>query len=298
MDSALKLRLAAEKREPLSEDEISLYLQESPLLQKLTADFAEQPLFAVFRLMGLCEIPYAERLPYTQRLIRYINGHLATPEGFSCLGGEQELVPCYNAMLLEAYCRLGMAESPEAQAALRWILQYQLFERGEKTAWPHKGVCKHGGCLGKTPCYIGIGKTVRALIAYTDCTGGHDPHVKAALERGCAYMLRHRLFLRLSVPQPISPHITDIMMPQSYALSLTDLVYIAGKRKLTERPEARPFMSLLKEKEAGHNQWKIDYLYRYPGTVAFERRRKASEWISALFPLWLRQDSKEKQKVL
>lgn len=286
MDSALKLRMAAETRQTLSDNEISACLQDSLLVQKLTADYLEQPLFAVFRLMGLSEIPFIEQLPYTQRLLVYVNRKLATSEGFSCLGGIRELVPCYNAMLLEAYSRLGLSESPEARAALGWILRYQLFERGGKTDWPHKGVCKHGGCLGKTPCYIGIGKTVRALITYAACTGGQNPQVEAAIEEGCTYMLRHRLFLRLSVPEPISPHITDLMMPQSYALSFTDLAYIAGKRNLMQRPEAQAFLSLLKEKEQGPNQWKIDYIYRYQGYVGFEGRRKSSEWISTLFPLW------------
>ncbi len=117
------------KNEYLSNNEISHLLSQSELVGKLTGDFAEHPLFAVYRVMGLCEIPYVERLPYTQKVIDYINQSIATTEGFSCLGGVEEIVPCYNAMLLEAYCRLGLAASKEAQAALSWIKQYQLLYR-------------------------------------------------------------------------------------------------------------------------------------------------------------------------
>lgn len=190
-------------------------------------------MFAVFRIMGLSEIPYVERLPYTQKLLSYINQNIATSEGFSCLGGIKELVPCYNAMVLEAYCRLGMAASDEAQTALRWIMQYQLFERGQITSWPHNGICKHGGCLGTIPCYIGIGKTVRALITYLEYIGHKDIEAEKRITEGVDYMLRHKMYQRLSNGKPISPHITDIMMPQNYALSLTDLIYIVGKRYLT-----------------------------------------------------------------
>lgn len=287
MDSALVLRIACEKNEYLKTDEILNLLSQSRLVGKLTADFVEHPLFAVFRIMGLSEIPYIERMPYMQKMIAYINRSIATAEGFSCLGGVEEIVPCYNAMLLEAYCRLGLAASKEAQAALSWIERYQLFERNQTTSWPYKGVCKHGGCLGKTPCYIGIGKTVRALVTYSECIKHGNQKVESLLMQGTGYMLRHNMFQRLSNGRPISPHITDIMFPQSYALSLTDLIYIAGKRRLTAHENTSYLLYLLQEKQIGENQWKIDYHYSYKGYIGFETRRKASEWISSLFPIWL-----------
>ncbi len=287
MDSALVLRIASEKNEYLKTDEILNLLSQSRLVGKLTADFVEHPLFAVFRIMGLSEIPYIERMPYMQKMIAYINRGIATAEGFSCLGGVEEIVPCYNAMLLEAYCRLGLAASKEAQAALSWIERYQLFERNQTTSWPYKGVCKHGGCLGKTPCYIGIGKTVRALVTYSECIKHENQKVESLLMQGTGYMLGHNMFQRLSNGRPISPHITDIMFPQSYALSLTDLIYIAGKRRLTAHENTSYLLYLLQEKQIGENQWKIDYHYSYKGYIGFETRRKASEWISSLFPIWL-----------
>lgn len=287
MDSALKLRLAVEGGQSLSPDKIADLLEQSLLVRKLTGDFFEQPLFAVFRMMGLCEIPHIEDLPYTPKLVQYINQHIATEEGFSCLGGIKELVPCYNAMLLEAYSKIGLAKSPEAQAALQWIKQYQIFERGSVTSWPHSGICKHGGCMGKVPCYIGIGKTVRALISYQECIDDLDSEIELLIDKGTEYMLRHHMYQRLTNRKPISPHITEIMMPQSYALSLTDLVYIGGKRRLTAQSRFQPLMELLKDKEIKSKQWKIDYLYSYKGYIGFENRRKSSEWILELFSIWL-----------
>lgn len=287
MDTALTLRVTCEQGKCLENDQISSLLSQSALVRKLTADFVDHPLFAVFRVMGLSEISYMERLPYTQKMVDYINRNIATKQGFSCLGGIEEIVPCYNAMLLEAYCRLGLAESKEAQAALSWIEQYQLFERNQTTSWPHKGVCKHGGCLGKTPCYIGIGKTVRALITYSEFVKNENQNVEKLLMQGTDYMLRHKMFQRLSDDKPISSHITDIMFPQNYALSLTDLTYIVGKRRLAVNKDSTALLRLLQEKQIAANQWKIDYLYSYKGYVGFDSKRKASEWVSTLFPIWL-----------
>lgn len=287
MDNALILRISSEKNEYLENDKIAHQLSQSKLVNRLTADFIEHPLFAVFRIMGLSEIPYIERLPYTKRMIDYINQNIATTEGFSCLGGVKEIVPCYNAMLLEAYCRLGLVTCKETQAALSWIEQYQLFERNQTTSWPYKGICKHGGCLGKTPCYIGVGKTVRALTTYSECVQRKEQKVENLIMKGTNYMLRHNMFQRLSNSKPISPHITDIMFPQSYALSLTDLTYIIGKRQLRMEKGSVPLLQLLTEKQIQLNKWKIDYIYKYKGYIGFETRQKTSEWISTLFPIWL-----------
>lgn len=287
MDTALTLRIAYENNERVADHVISRMLSESKLVDRLTSDYIEHPLFAVFRIMGLSEIPYIQELAYTKRLIAYVNRAIATTEGFSCLGGVEEIVPCYNAMLLEAYCCLGLANTKEAQAALTWIKRYQLFERGQTTPWPHKGVCKHGGCLGRTPCYVGIGKTIRALITYSECVGHSDNEVEGILIRGIDYMLRHKMYQRLTDGMPISAHIKDVMIPQSYALSLTDLVYIAGKRRLLHEPNCDPLLQLVQDKQVSGKLWKLDYLYTYKGYVGFESRREASEWISSLFPLWL-----------
>jgi hypothetical protein len=287
MDTALVLRLAVEEnRSPKGDDVITL-LNQSKLVSKLTKDFVYNPLFAVFRLSGLSEIPYTQNLPYTKKLLTYVKENISTPQGFSCLGGVSEMVPCYNALLLEAYCRFGLADSKEAKAALNWIKTYQLFERGLKTTWQYKGVCKHGGCLGNVPCYIGIGKTIRALITYSESVNHTDDDVEELIDKGIGYMLYHNMYQRLSNGAPISAHITDIMFPQSYALSLTDLAYIIGKRKLTDKSECTSLINLIKNKQISENQWKIDYLYTYTGYVGFGTKTKASNWVSSLFPLWL-----------
>lgn len=283
MDTALQLRKAYDQKQLLTVQEIEQLLSASSIVKKLTKDWMENPFFAIFRLLCLAEIPYAERLPYTQQLLNYVTEVIATEEGFSYTGKLEGIVPCYNVMLLEAYTRLGQAKSPEVQAALNWIKRYQVFERNQTTSWPHKGICKHGGCMRKTPCYIGIGKTVRGLLTYAEYTNHQDEEVEALIQQGTDYMLKHQLFQRLSNQQPISAHITDIMFPQAYMLSLTDLVYIDHGRKLWADERTQPLKKLLLEKETAPQQWKLDYIYGHKGYKAFETRRKASEWISYLF---------------
>ena len=283
MDTALLLRMKFDKGLQIPDQEIDDLLAQSKVVSKLTKDYEESPFFNLFRLMCLAEIPYAQRLPYTQKVLAYVSNHLWTPEGFSYTGKANYIVPCYNAMLLEAYCRLGKGDSQEAQSALNWIKQFQVFDRNQQTPWKHEGVCKHGGCMNAVPCYIGIGKTVRALITYAEFNHHADKEAEILIDEGAEYMLRHNLYQRLSNHKPISAHITDIMFPQAYMLTVTDLVYIAGKRQLWTDSRSGKLKELLDSKACGQNSWKIDYIYSHKGYKSFDGRRKASEWVDYLF---------------
>ena len=281
MDSALVLRMKVDQNKEISEP--FDYLDHSDIIKNYAKMTKLKPLGKIFALIGLAEIPYAEKLPITQELLAFVNQNLSTSEGFSFTGKLEEIVPCYNAMLFEAYCRLGLGKSSEAQNALQWIKQYQVFDRQQKTTWPHKGICKFGGCMMKVPCYIGIGKTMRALLTYQEKVDPHDEKVNALIEQGVDYMLQHNLYQRLSTGQPISPHITESMFPQSYVLSLTDLVYIIEKSQYTTDPRAHDLLQLIHQKKTKTGGWKIDYIYKYAGYLPFENRRKDSEWITYLY---------------
>lgn len=281
MDSALVLRMKVDQNKEISDP--FDYLDHSDIIKNYAKMTKLKPLGKIFALIGLAEIPYAEKLPITQELLAFVNQNLSTSEGFSFTGKLEEIVPCYNAILFEAYCRLGLGKSSEAQNALQWIKQYQVFDRQQKTTWPHKGICKFGGCMMRVPCYIGIGKTMRALLTYQEKVDPHDEKVNALIEQGVDYMLQHNLYQRLSTGQPISPHITESMFPQSYVLSLTDLVYIIEKSQYTTDPRAHNLLQLIHQKKTKTGGWKIDYIYKYAGYLPFENRRKDSEWITCLY---------------
>lgn len=281
MDSALVLRMKVDQNKEISDS--FDYLDHSDIIKNYAKMTKLKPLGKIFALIGLAEIPYAEKLPITQELLAFVNQNLSTSEGFSFTGKLEEIVPYYNAMLFEAYCRLGLGKSSEAQNALQWIKQYQVFDRQQKTTWPHKGICKFGGCMMRVPCYIGIGKTMRALLTYQEKVDPHDEKVNALIEQGVDYMLQHNLYQRLSTGHPISPHITESMFPQSYVLSLTDLMYIIEKSQYTTDPRAHDLLQLIHQKKTKTGGWKIDYIYKYAGYLPFENRRKDSEWITYLY---------------
>ncbi len=117
-------------------------------------------------------------------------------------------LPCYNAMIVSALCRLGRAHDPEVGAAVEWISANQPMERGKALELKGFNFKRYGGCFKSTPCYIGVAKSVFALHAYARATAS-DQH-KAKLGQGIQYMLDHRFFMRLSGNGPITAHMLDI----------------------------------------------------------------------------------------
>ncbi|MCH4168687.1 MAG: hypothetical protein LKF42_05490 [Streptococcaceae bacterium] len=291
MDTALFLRIGFERGELFSNSEINELLAQSALINKILSaeNSRSNPILSlIFKLSALSEIPYSKHLSAVNSLIAKLNNEAATEVGFSYTGNLIDIVPCYNAMVLEAFARFGLGQTKACQNALNWIKQYQLFERNQHTDWQHQGIFKHGGCLGKTPCYIGIGKTIRALLTYRTFSDYPDQQVDALIEKGLSYMARHQFFLRLSDNQPISKHITANIFPQSYFLSLADLIYIYSKSNYFDKQSTKALMTLVKSKAMNREQqYKMDYLYRYPGYVPFNSRRGPSDWLSYLYPLWL-----------
>ncbi|MBS7577750.1 hypothetical protein HOY36_09365 [Enterococcus sp. MMGLQ5-2] len=292
LDTALLLRIGDERGELFTDTKINQFLAQSQLIKKIlnSENSHSNPILSlIFKLSALSEIPYSSRLPEVQVLIEMLKEKASTGQGFSYTGHVDDIVPCYNAMVLEAFARFGLAKTHECQNALAWIKRYQLFERNQVTEWRHKGIYKHGGCLGKTPCYIGIGKTVRALITYRAFCENPDQQIDNLIAKGLSYMKKHQFFLRLSANQPISKHITENIFPQSYFLSLTDLIYIYSKGDCSKQQSSEALLELLKGKQMNQNQqYKIDYLYRYPGYVSFDNRRGKSEWLTFLYPHWLK----------
>lgn len=288
LDAALRLRMEADRGEPIAAAEAMEMLETSPLVKRLTAEPARSPLPAVWRLLALCEIPHAGKLPYVAALIDYAEEQMATDAGFSVYGTISELMPCYNAMLLEAYVRLGRHRTPSAQAALDWIKRYQPFARGEPPRWDQPGTRKHGGCLRAVPCYIGVAKAARALAHYSQAVCGSDRQASALLNQAMAYLLRHRLYRRLSDGAPINGHILDLAFPASYQLNIVELLGLADLTGRLKVPECADALAYVQSRMQADGTFHITHAYRADGYMSFDRRGSKGEWITYLLTRYLK----------
>lgn len=278
MDTALALRMAADTGHLPLPGEVSALLHQSPLVSRLTASFTPKPTYAVWRLIALAEIPGAGQLPYTQALLRYIERNMVCEWGFSLDGMAGYFLPCYGAMLLEAYCKLGLAHRAAAQNTLAWLKRHQRLERGTPTVWQGKGVQKYGGCLKDTPCFIGVAKSVKAVAHYCRATAHTDKEAAAFVERGMAYILQHRLYQRLSTGAPINSHILDIAFPASYQLNIVELLELCLLTGCLGHPACADALRYVQSVRSPGGFWKTTHSYKGPGYLLFDPRGKPAEW--------------------
>ncbi len=287
IDAALYLKMNVDKGIKLGDENIMNLLKSSELINELTADFIEKPLYAVWRIIALSEIPYTERLEYTRRVVQYIIDRLSTPSGFTLTGKVTDLLPCYNSMLVEALSKLGYADTASVQNAVTWIKRYQLFERNASSAWDGKGIQKYGGCLKSTPCFIGVAKAVKALLRYNEAINGNDKEAEALISKGTAYILRHKLYKRLSDHQPINRHITNLAFPASYQLNIVELLEIAHLTGNIRHPNCREVADCVIGKRTKDGFWKTNYVYKADGYVSFDQRGRKGDWLTYLIEKYL-----------
>jgi len=278
MDTALKLKADIDNGKIFSKEEIIGQLVQSVLVRELTADFPEKPLTLVWRLIGISQIPFSHYLEYTQNLIGRVYEKLATPFGFSLSGDEKMFLPCYNAMVVSALCRLNRATDPQVKSALEWINKNQPMERGVDVNLPGFRFDRFGGCFGKTPCYIGLAKSVIALQNYQKHT--NDLSYKPKLQKGTDYMLQHKFFKRLSNDKPINRHITDLSFPESYHLNMVELIQFACDAELLHDSRTKDLIDYLKSKQTTNGTWKISFRYKAEGYTVFDKGKGTNEWLT------------------
>ena len=203
-------------------------------------------------------------------------------EGFTLSGKKTDLLPCYNAMLAEAFSKLGFADADFVKRSVNWIKKYQLFERNEKTCWNGKGIQKYGGCLKMTPCYTGVVKSVKALIYYNKYSSNYDVKAEKLIQKGITYIKKHRLYKHLSNEEPINRHMLDISYPQSYQLNIMELLEIMYLTGNINDISCESALNYIKQKKTSDNFWKTDYVYSGAGYTVFDKRGKKGEWITYL----------------
>lgn len=278
LDPALQLRIMHDRGDNIPDKEIDGLLHNSTLVKELTENHTPKTMFSVWRLIALSEIPYAERLPYTQNLIQWIYKHLATPLGFSLSGNEKQFLPCYNSMLISALCRLGRAEDEEVSNAVQWIMQYQPFERGVLVTHPKIKFDRFGGCYKKIPCYISIAKAVMALIEYNHCCPNAE--IDAKISQGVEYILSHQVYKRLSNDKPITKYITELSFPESYHTNLVDLLRILHRSDKLLDQRAEDAIQMVSRELTPQGGWRVSFRYKADGYRTFDKGRKPAHWLS------------------
>ena len=149
-------------------------------------------------------------------------------------------------------------------------------QNGKKVEIPNFKFEKYGGCFEKTPCYIGLAKSVFALRDFKEQT--NEIKYDKQLEKGTTYILEHNFFKRLSKDEPITKHITDISFPETYHLNSVELLRFANKTNLMQHKNTNDLINHINKRRTKNGKWKNNFTYKADGYINFDKGNNSSEW--------------------
>ncbi len=285
-DSALTLKKAYEKGDNVSIKEAKEMLGQSELIVRLLTDLKQKPdTFVGFRayewrLLELAEIPFSHTLGKTQKWLELLIDKSCIPKGFSLTGDKDGLLACHNAMITTILIKMEYDDQDAIDAGISWILDYQSIERGKECKWTGVDLfTRFGGCMKKTPCFYGVIKSMIALTEYRKKFGG-SKKLDNKLNQGLEYILKHKVFKRLSTDEPIEPSIIENFYPYTYKTNIIETLSLLEANDLLDDKRCREAIDILKQKQRHDGFWQADTSYMKTAWVDFDKLKKPGLWIS------------------
>ncbi len=285
-DFALTLKKAYEKGDNVSIKEAKEMIGRSELINRLLADPKQRPDTFVglraheWRLLELSEIPFTHTLEKAQRWLKLLIDRSSISQGFSLTGSRGGLLACHNAMITTILMTMEYDDRDKIEAGINWILDYQSVERDKECRWTGVDLfTRFGGCMKKTPCFYGVVKSMIALTEYKNRFGG-DKKIENKLSQGLEYILKHRVFKRLSKDEPIEPSIVENFYPYPYKTNIIETISLLKVNGLLGDKRCSEAIDLLNQKQRPDGFWQADTSYMKPAWIDFDKLKKPGPWIS------------------
>ncbi len=285
-DSALTLKKAYDEGNKISKQKAKNMLEASELVRKLLIDPKQKPHTFVglraheWRLLELCEIPFTHTLEKVQNWIELLVERTSISEGFSLTGERDGLLACHNAMMTSILMKMEYDDHEKIASGVNWILDYQNVERGQECKWTGGDLLtKWGGCMKKTPCFYGVVKSMKTLTEYEERFGGSKT-LDDKLYQGLEYILKHRVFKRLSKDEPIEPSIMENFYPYPYKTNIIETLVLLNANDLRGDTRCHEALSVLQQKKRPDGFWQADTSYMKTAWVDFDTPKKPGQWIS------------------
>lgn len=285
-DLALTLKKAYDNGEQIDIEKAQVLLGKSELVNRLLAEPKQKPELFVgirayeWRLIELSEIPFTCSLKKVQDWTNLLIDKTYTPEGFSLTANRNGILACHNAMITTLLIKTGYNEKEKIQSGVNLILNYQSTERGIECKWTGSDLnSRFGGCMKKTPCFYGVVKSMLTLTEYKRRFGSSDD-IDKKLKQGLEYILRHKVFKKLSTDQPIENSIIKNFYPYSYKSNLVEILTLLKSNNLYNDSRCNEAIEILKQKRHRDGLWRSEVSQMKSAWIDFDPLNKPGLWIS------------------
>jgi len=285
-DSALTLKKNYDKGDNIPIKEAQKMLKKSELVNKLITPPERSPnTFAglrgyMWRLLELCEIPFTDSLEEVQKLTKLLVDKSYIKEGFSLEGKRDNLLACHNALITTILIKMNFDDKEKIDAGINWVLEYQAVERGKEPKWTGSDLyTRFGGCMKSVPCYYSVIKSMIALTEYKKKFEG-SKNLENKLNQGLEYILKHRVYKKMSSEKPIEDSIILNFYPYTYKSNIVEILSLLKANSLMEDKRCDEALKILKKKQRSDGFWQVDTSYMKSAWIDFDIPKNPGLWIS------------------
>jgi hypothetical protein len=187
------------------------------------------------------------------------------------------VLPCLTGNMAWSLIRFGYLEDPRVQKGIDWITRYQRFDDGTGTpsGWPYD---RHENCWGRHTCHYGVVKALKALAEIP--APKRSKAVKATIESGAEYLLKHRIYKSSHDPQKVAmPGWLNLSFPRMWATDILESLNILAR--LGYRDERmREAIDAVLEKQDAYGRWANQDHYGSRYIVRVEKKGRPSKWVT------------------
>lgn len=281
LDSALILKKLA-RTEKLSSYEITDLLQYSKVIKGILNEPFRLDNFTGLRklsflLLELSEIPYSFTIHEVQTLLDQLISATETSDSFSLRNGADGVLVCHQANLTLIMIRARRKKL--ANKGIHWILNYQTTKRGEQCLWRGCDLYQRfGGCIGDSPCYDGLVKSMKALSEYKRIYGTNKA-IETKLKSGLEYIMMHRVCYHADAEEILYPDLIKLFYPYPYRTNVLETLHLLKQEGFwtDSRNDLAKKIVLAKRKKGGYIPEK---LFMKSSWYPFEPINEVGPWLT------------------
>lgn len=281
LDTALQLKKVVRDNSDFLP--IHASLENSTVIAKLLAEKYRTDTFTGLRkleflLAELSEIPFFSQLEKVQVMLETLYAYTNVEEGFSLTGKKAGVLACHNALCTLIFIRGDKKEW--AEQGVRWILSYLPFEKDQPSSWSEKDLFQRfGGCLGRSPCYDGLVKSIKVLSEYSK-KYGDLPGLQEKKQQGLEYILKHRVIFHQASEEYLYKDLITLFYPYPYRTNIIEVLALLKSEELLNRDECQPALEYLKSKQLENGCWQAEKIFMKSSWVPFDPLKKPGAWIT------------------
>ena len=180
------------------------------------------------------------------------NGGFSTDPSAKGGGRKGYVLPCLTGNMIFSLIRLGFLEDIRVKRAISWAAEFQRYDDGDTE--PEGDFYKrYEMCWGRHSCFMGVVKVLKAFSEIPEDKRNTD--VKASIEKGVEYMLRHHIYKKShDLSRDSKQGWKNFSFPLMYQTDVLEILLILARLGIKDR-RMDEAIELVESKRGKDGRW-------------------------------------------